>query len=61
LKTNIFKAFLRNVPGDIGKLVFYPGNGLEHAGDATNPVEAVCGLHLITVALLALPELSAES
>jgi hypothetical protein len=47
--------------GTDGKLVIYPGNGLEYAGDATNPVEAVCGLQRVTAALLALPELSPES
>jgi hypothetical protein len=40
-----------------GKLVIYPGNGLELAGDATNPLEAVCGLHRITDALISLPQL----
>lgn len=47
--------------GDDGKLVVYPGNGLEFAGDATNPVEAVCGLHRVTAGLLALADLSPES
>jgi hypothetical protein len=47
--------------GTDGKLVIYPGNGLEYAGDATNSVEAVCGLQRVTAALLALPELSTES
>ena len=47
--------------GEDGKLVIYPGNGLEYAGDATNPVEAVCGLQRVTAALLALPELSLDS
>jgi len=47
--------------GEDGKLIIYPGNGLEFAGDATNPVDAVCGLHRITNALLTLPEISPES
>jgi hypothetical protein len=47
--------------GTDGKLVIYPGNGLEYAGDATNAVEALSGLHRITAALLALPELSSMS
>jgi hypothetical protein len=47
--------------GEDGKLVIFPGNALEYAVDATNPVEAVCGLHRVTAALLALPGLSHES
>jgi len=47
--------------GEDGKLVIYPGNGLEYAGDATNPVEAVCGLQRVTAGLLALADLSPES
>ena len=34
--------------GDDGKLVIYPGNGLEFAGGATNQIEAVAGLKRIT-------------
>lgn len=34
-----------------------PGNGLEYAGDATNPVDAVSGLHAITEVLLRYPGL----
>ncbi|MCX7007901.1 MAG: DUF5703 domain-containing protein [Kiritimatiellaeota bacterium] len=47
--------------GTDGKLVIHPSNGLEYAGDATNPIEAVAGLTRITAGLLALPELSAAS
>jgi hypothetical protein len=47
--------------GDDGKLVIYPGNGLEYAGGATNPVEVVCGLKRITAGLLALADLPASS
>lgn len=47
--------------GEDGKLVIYPGNGLEYAGDATNSVDAVCGLHRVTGGLLALSDLSPES
>ena len=43
--------------GDDGKLVIYPGNGLEFAGGATNHIEAVSGLKRITAGLLALPDL----
>jgi hypothetical protein len=45
--------------GDDGKLVIYPGNGLEYAGDATNPVDAVSGLHALTEGLLRYPRLAA--
>ena len=45
--------------GDDGKLVIYPGNGLEYAGDATNPVDAVSGLHALTEGLLRYSKLSA--
>jgi len=38
--------------GDDGKLVIYPGNGLEYAGDATNPLDAVSGLLALTEGLL---------
>ena len=37
-----------------GKLVLYPANSIEYTVGATNPVEAVAGLHRITGALLAL-------
>jgi hypothetical protein len=47
--------------GEDGKLVIYPCNGLEYAGDATNPVDAVCALHRVTAALLALSDLSQET
>ena len=47
--------------GDDGKLVIYPGNGLEFAGGATNQIEAVSGLKRITAGLLALPDLPASS
>ena len=47
-----------NELGADGKLVIYPGCGLEFAGGATDPIEAVCGLKRITASLLALPELS---
>ena len=47
--------------GDDGKLVIYPGNGLEFAGGATNAVDAVCGLTRVTDSLLKLPQLSAAS
>jgi len=38
--------------GDDGKLVMYPGNGLELAGDATNPLDAVAGFTAVTDGLL---------
>jgi hypothetical protein len=44
--------------GEDGKLVIYPGNGLEYASGATNQIEAVCALRRITDALLSLKELS---
>jgi hypothetical protein len=40
------------------KLVIYPGNELEFAGGATNPIEVVCALKRIVGALQCLPELS---
>jgi hypothetical protein len=43
--------------GDDGKLLIYPSNGLEYAGDATNPVDAVSGLHALTEGLLRYPKL----
>ena len=43
--------------GPDGKLVIYPGNGLEFAGDATNPIDAVCALRRVTGGLLALNSL----
>lgn len=42
---------------DEGKLVIYPGNGLEIAGDSTNSIDAVCALHRVTGGLLALKDL----
>jgi hypothetical protein len=45
--------------GADGKLVIYPGNGLEFAGDATDPLDAVCGLHAVTEGLLRYPKLAA--
>lgn len=50
-----------NELGVDGKLVIYPGCGLEYAGGATNPIEVVCGLKRITAGLLAQPGLSPES
>jgi len=47
--------------GEDGKLVIYPGCALEYGGGATNPVEAVAGLHRVTESLLKLPQLSAAS
>lgn len=46
--------------GEDGKLVIYPSNGLEYAGDATNPIEVVCALKRITNALTMQEELSAS-
>jgi hypothetical protein len=46
--------------GDDGKLVIYPGCGLELAGGATDQIEAVCALRRITAALLSLPEVKAD-
>jgi hypothetical protein len=37
---------------DEGKLVIYPGNGLEYAGDANNPLDGLCGLHVLSEGLL---------
>lgn len=45
--------------GDDGNLVIYPGNGLEYAGDATNPVDGVSGLLALTEGLLHYRELPA--
>jgi len=42
---------------DDGQLVIYPGNGLELAGDALNPLDGVSGLQRVTDGLLALQEL----
>lgn len=39
-----------------GKLVLYPSSSVEAVIGATNPVDAVSGLHAVTEALLALPE-----
>jgi hypothetical protein len=44
-----------------GRLVIYPATGLEHAADATDPVDVVAGLRRVTESLLSLSELSAES
>lgn len=43
--------------GDDGKLVMYPGNGLELAGDATNPLDAVAAFTRVTEGLLKLEKL----
>ena len=43
-----------------GKLVIYPGNGLELANDSTNSIDAVCALRRVTGGLLALGELPAD-
>ena len=43
--------------GDDGKLVMYPGNGLEFAADATNTIDAVAGFTRVTDSLLKLKEL----
>jgi hypothetical protein len=40
--------------GDDGRLVMYPGNGLEFASDATNPIDAVAGFTRVTDSLLKL-------
>ena len=47
--------------GPDGKLLIYPGCGLEYAGGATNALEVVCGLRRVTESLLKLPALSAPS
>ena len=44
---------------DTGRLVIYPGNGLEYAGDATNPLDAISGLYAVTGGLLRYPKLPA--
>jgi len=54
-----FDTFYKTGPD--GKLVIYPSNGLEYAGDATNPVEVVAALQRITAGLLALTDLPATS
>lgn len=43
--------------GDDGKLVMYPANGLEFAGDATNPIDGVAGFTRVTDSLLKLKTL----
>lgn len=43
--------------GDDGKLVMYPGNGLEFAGDCTNSIDAVAAFTRVTDSLLKLKEL----
>ena len=45
--------------GEDGRLLIYPGNGLEYAGDATDPVDGVCGLLALTRGLLRYPALPA--
>jgi len=45
--------------GEDGKLVIYPGNGLEFAGDATDAVDCVSGLHAVTEGLLRYSKLPA--
>jgi len=47
--------------GPDGKLVIHPSNGLEYAGDATDPIEVVSGLTRITNGLLASTALPATS
>ena len=47
--------------GEDGKLLIYPSNALEYGGGATNPVEAVAGLHRVTESLLKLPQISDAS
>ncbi|TAE75302.1 MAG: discoidin domain-containing protein [Verrucomicrobia bacterium] len=47
--------------GDDDKLVIYPSNGLEYAGDATNPVDAVSGLLAVSEGLLRYPGLDAAA
>jgi hypothetical protein len=46
---------------DDGKLRIYPSCGLEYAGQATNPIEVVCGLHRVTDSLLKLSAISNSS
>lgn len=43
--------------GEDGKLVMYPANGLEFAGDATNPIDGVAGFTAVTEGLLRLKSL----
>ena len=45
--------------GEDGKLVIYPGNGLEYAVDSTNSVDCVSGLQALTEGLLRYPKLPA--
>lgn len=47
--------------GPDGKLLIYPGNAVEYASGATNPVEVVAGLTRVTESLLKLPQLSNAS
>lgn len=42
---------------DDGKLVMYPANGLEFAGDATDPIDGVAGFTAVTDGLLRLKSL----
>jgi hypothetical protein len=44
---------------DEGQLVMYPANGLEFAGDATNPIDGVAGFTRVTDGLLKLKTLPA--
>jgi hypothetical protein len=46
--------------GDDGKLLIYPGNALEFAVGATNPVDAVSGLRAVTAGLLRVRELPGD-
>jgi hypothetical protein len=47
--------------GPDGKLLIYPGNAVEYASGATNPVEVVAGLTRVTESLLKLPQLPTSS
>lgn len=46
--------------GSDGKLVIYPGNGVEYAVGATNPIEVVCALKRITEVLAKLDDLDSS-
>lgn len=46
--------------GEDGKLVIYPGNGVEYAVGATNPIEVVCALKRITGVLAELDNLDSS-
>jgi hypothetical protein len=43
--------------GEDGKLVMYPANGLEFAGDATNPIDGIAAFQSVTDGLLRLKSL----